>query len=335
MPKNLDSEIVSNFLNCLQNNYNKQCVDDFKLVLKENNLSYKEELTQLNKLFFLRKHLIDVNNSINVGDYYLCYAKTLENWREERPYLRKGVLGFNLRLFFFISLRLLPRLRIYYFLSSIFFSKNMRLISKAELIGRFIYSGFTIVFFEKINDNYFFLVKKITNSNTKKVSVGPLFKMKRVGKNGKLFSVFKLRTMHPYSEYMQNYMIENHGYSSTGKLNDDFRMTNWARIFRKYWLDEIPQILNLILGNMSLVGVRPVSEVYFQKIPIKHQNDRIRFKPGCIPPYLALGYNSDKENVLKAEMIYLKLKKKKPLKTDFVFLTKALYSIFFLNRRSS
>lgn len=335
MTGNLDNLIVSNFFQCLKNeNYNNY-IQTLKRYLKLKNLSFKEESVDLNKLFFLRNHLISINNSLLEGEYYFGHIKTLENWRDDRPKIRKGAYGFCLRLFYFVVLRVLPRLRFVYIFNSHFFSQNFRLISKAEIIGRFLYSGFDILIIEKINDRYFFLVKKITLSNTKSVSVGPIFKMKRVGKNGRLFNVFKLRTMHPYSEFMQQYMIENYGYSLTGKLNNDFRMTNWARIFRKYWLDELPQLFNLLVGNMSLVGVRPVTEVYFQKIPIKHQIDRIMFKPGCIPPYLALGYGSDKENVLKAEMIYLKLKKKKPLKTDFVFLMKALYSILFLKRRSN
>jgi len=332
---NLDKLFVSEFFQCFKNDNRINYLETLRLVLKENNLSYKEESINLNDLFYLRKYLIAINNSLLEGDYYLGHIKTLENWRDERPKKRKGVYGFSLRLFYFIFLRVLPRLRIVYIFSSHFFSQNLRLISKAEIIGRFIYSGFDILIIEKINDRYFFVVKKITLPNSKSVSVGPIFKMKRVGKNGRLFNVFKLRTMHPYSEFMQQYMIENHGYSQTGKLNNDFRMTNWARIFRKYWLDELPQLFNLLLGNMSLVGVRPVTQVYFQKIPFKHQKDRIMFKPGCIPPYLALGYGPDKENVLKAEMIYLKLKKKKPLKTDFVFLMKAIYSILFLRRRGN
>lgn len=334
MSTNLDNLILSEFNKCLQYNENEKFLEKLKFILKSNNLSFNQESHKLNTLFFLRRHLIQINNSMSEGEYYFGHIKTLENWRDERPYLRRLPFGFVLRLFFFFILRVLPRFSCVYKINSLFFSENFRLISRAEIIGRFFYSGFDIVIIEKVNDRYFFLVKKISQPNSKSVSVGPIFKMKRVGKNGNLFNVFKMRTMHPYSEFMQQFMIENYGFSQTGKLNNDFRMTNWARIFRKYWLDELPQLLNLFIGNMSLVGVRPVTQVYFQKIPLNHQKDRIKFKPGCIPPYLALNYGSDKESVLKAEMIYLKLKKKKPLKTDFVFLMKSLYSIIFLKRRS-
>ena len=90
---------------------------------------------------------------------------------------------------------------------------------------------------------------------------------KRVGKNGKSIHVYKLRTMHPYSEYIHQYMLNTHGFSSKGKIQNDFRMTRWAKIFRKYWLDEIPQLFNLLKGDMKIVGFRPVSESYFEILP--------------------------------------------------------------------
>jgi lipopolysaccharide/colanic/teichoic acid biosynthesis glycosyltransferase len=335
MQEFLDDKILSEYELMLKENNIEKYRQNLKKIFVTNQTAFIEEEIDLNTLFFLRKHLIDRSNSINIGDYYFGQLKTLENWRENRPYLKKSIFGFTLRLYYFFFLRVLPRLRLIYLTKSYFFSKNSRLISKAEIIGRFFYSGFDIVLIEKFNNNYFFVVKKISKPNIKSVSVGPIFKMKRIGKNGLLFNVYKIRTMHPYSEFMQGYMIKKFGYSNNGKLNNDFRMTNWARFFRKYWLDEIPQLINLFLGNMNLVGVRPVTEIYFQKIPGNHKQDRIKFKPGCIPPYLALDFNSDKESVLKAEMIYLKLKKKKPLKTDFVFFIKSIYSIVFLKRRSN
>jgi lipopolysaccharide/colanic/teichoic acid biosynthesis glycosyltransferase len=201
-------------------------------------------------------------------------------------------------------------------------------------MGRFIYSGFEITLFEKVYDSYFFVVKKVSEPKFTKVSTGIFFSMSRIGKNGKEFKIYKLRTMHPYSEFLQNYMIENFGYSSNGKLNNDFRMTNWARFFRKYWLDELPQIWNVIKGDMKLVGIRPVTLSYFNKIPLEHQKERVKFKPGCIPPYLALNLNSDKESVLMAERIYIKLIKRKPIIIDFVFFFNAFRNIIFFKRRS-
>jgi lipopolysaccharide/colanic/teichoic acid biosynthesis glycosyltransferase len=129
-------------------------------------------------------------------------------------------------------------------------------------------------------------------------------------------------------------MLSNHGFGSTGKIKDDFRMTKWAKIFRKYWLDELPQLLNLIKGDMKLVGLRPVSQSYFEILPSELQKIRKQFKPGCIPPYVSLDMKSTFEEVLKAEIKYMKSKKQKPFTTDFVYFFKAVFNVAFKNKRS-
>ena len=122
--------------------------------------------------------------------------------------------------------------------------------------------------------------------------------------------------------------------SSKGKINNDFRMTRWAKLFRKYWFDEIPQIINLFKGDMKVVGFRPVSESYFEILPLELKDMRSQFKPGCIPPYVSLNMKSTYEDVLEAEMIYMNQKKSKPFTTDFVYFFKAVFNIAFRKKRS-
>ena len=141
--------------------------------------------------------------------------------------------------------------------------------------------------------------------------------------------------MHPYSEFLQSYMINNFGYSDTGKPASDFRLTNWGRFFRKYWIDELPQIINILKGDLNIVGCRPVSEYYFDQMPLDLQKMRIKFKPGCIPPYLGLNRKSDLLSVYDCERQYLNEKLKNPIKTDIKFFFKAFYNIIFNNRRGS
>ncbi|WP_412734249.1 sugar transferase [Heyndrickxia coagulans] len=94
---------------------------------------------------------------------------------------------------------------------------------------------------------------------------GPLiFKQKRVGKNGELFYIYKFRSMIVdadkklkankllYQKYLKNnYKLEP---------NEDPRITKLGQFLRKTSLDEIPQLINVIKGNMSLVGPRPIVE---------------------------------------------------------------------------
>ena len=130
------------------------------------------------------------------------------------------------------------------------------------------FSGYEIISDEKIDGITFFKVKKITKpSNDTNYSYGPLFKMRRVGKNSKEIYVYKLRTMHPFSEYLHDYLLKLNGYANSGKPANDFRLTSWGRFLRKYWFDEVPQLINVLKGQMSLVGPRPVSFRYLQDSP--------------------------------------------------------------------
>ena len=236
----------------------------------------------------------------------------------------------------FAILRIAPKVwgvkKLYFFISG----GRGRLISKAEILGRLISCGFDIHSINSINGKHYFVARKTGHPLIKtNPSYGPMFKMDRVGKNGKIIGVYKLRTMHPYSEFLQEYMIKNHGYAENGKIKDDFRMSKWAKIVRKYWIDELPQLINLVKGDMKLVGVRPVSPVYFKEIPKELQELRLKYKPGCIPPYVAFNKSSKLESVLDAEKLYLEMKLKNPYTTDTILFFKALFNIIFRGKRSA
>ena len=185
------------------------------------------------------------------------------------------------------------------------------------------------------NNLYFISKKKRKEKILQKPSHGPFFAMNRVGKNKLIFKVHKIRTMHPYSEFLQSYMINKFGYAKTGKPASDFRLTSWGKFFRKYWIDELPQIINVLRGELSIVGCRPVSEFYFNQMPEDIKKLRVKFKPGCIPPYLGLNSTSDLNSVYECERLYLNEKLKNPIKTDIKYFFNALYNIIFKSRRGS
>ncbi len=141
--------------------------------------------------------------------------------------------------------------------------------------------------------------------------------------------------MHPYAEYLQDYILSLSGYSETGKPANDFRLTPWGGFFRRYWLDEIPQLINVLKGEMKLVGVRPISERYFKDIPADLQELRLKQKPGCIPPYVALNRKGSVETVLQAEREYLLEKEKHPYFTDTRYFFMAIFNIVFRRKRSA
>ncbi len=105
-------------------------------------------------------------------------------------------------------------------------------------------------------------------------SPGPIFfAHERVGKNGKRFKCLKFRTMYVNNEEILREYLKNHPeifdyYTKTGKIpGEDPRVTRIGRFLRKFSLDELPQIINVLKGDMSLVGPRPLvpTEVEFCK----------------------------------------------------------------------
>lgn len=92
---------------------------------------------------------------------------------------------------------------------------------------------------------------------------GPIYSHMRVGKQGQLFPCFKFRTMVENSDQiLEDYLAQNEfarlEWGESFKLKNDPRITNIGKFLRKTSLDELPQIINVILGQMSLVGPRPI-----------------------------------------------------------------------------
>jgi exopolysaccharide biosynthesis polyprenyl glycosylphosphotransferase len=101
-------------------------------------------------------------------------------------------------------------------------------------------------------------------------SKGPaLFRQERVGLNGRRFRMFKFRTMH----------TEAPAYAYSPKESDDLRITRVGRFLRRTSLDELPQILNVLLDHMSLVGPRPEMPFIVETYTERH-SQRLQVKPG-------------------------------------------------------
>ena len=91
-------------------------------------------------------------------------------------------------------------------------------------------------------------------------SKGPvLFKQPRIGLNGKVFHIYKFRSMREGADAELAELLERQGTAGTPlfKVEDDPRITRVGRILRKYSIDELPQLFNVLRGDMSLVGPRP------------------------------------------------------------------------------
>ena len=139
--------------------------------------------------------------------------------------------------------------------------------------------------------------------------------------------------MHPYSEYLQNYMLENYGSKNGDKINYDFRVSKTGSFFRKFWVDELPMLINLIKGDLKLVGVRPLSISKFKTYPKSAQEIRTKVKPGLVPPFYA-DLPESFEELVRSEINYTKSYLKQPILTDLKYFCKAMYNIFVVGARS-
>ena len=113
-------------------------------------------------------------------------------------------------------------------------------------------------------------------------SPGPVFfRQKRVGLHGTEFTVLKFRTMYLGAHDQQDEMLElNEQDGVLFKIRDDPRVTPIGRFLRRYSLDELPQIWNVLTGSMSLIGPRPPLQSEVDRYPVDLRRRRLLVKPG-------------------------------------------------------
>lgn len=289
---------------------------------------------KINNIRYLNKYFEIINLKLkDNGKFIGCFqSDSIRRAKIKNKYPK--VLSSFISVFDFLFNRILPKLPL---LKKLYFSitkGRIRILSRAETFGRLYSCGFEVVDHMVYNNLHYFKAQKKTNpSFDLNPTYGPLISLKRVGKNKELFKVYKLRTMHPYSEYLQEYVYNQNNLKEGGKFKDDFRISPIGRILRQFWIDEIPMLINVIKGDMKLVGVRPLSQHYFSLYNEELQNLRTEFKPGFIPPFYADNPKT-LEEIMESEKKYLLVYKKNPIKTDLNYLIKSLKNVVFAGMRS-
>lgn len=117
-------------------------------------------------------------------------------------------------------------------------------------------------------------------------SPGPIFfKQKRVGLNGTLFDMYKFRSMYHnvdemlHRQHITAYVSGKLDVQSGVKLKDDPRITRVGKFIRRFSIDELPQLFNVLRGEMSLVGPRPLPVYEVEQFDLWH-SERLKFLPG-------------------------------------------------------
>lgn len=144
---------------------------------------------------------------------------------------------------------------------------------------------------------------------------GPVFYVhKRIGKNGKEFNMYKFRTMcnnaqdmvkdkESMKRYFTDEQIEE--WKENFKIENDPRITKVGRFLRKTSLDEVPQVLNILKGDLSIIGPRPVIEEELEKYG-ENKEKFLSVTPGLTGYWAANGRSdTDYEKRMKMELYYV------------------------------
>ena len=321
-----EDSVLKNFINIdyptVEKPLSKKDLKNFsqsklKAILNHNNIK-NNEFIYLNienreiKCNILLNYFSDINKLLNnihsiipKGMHFTCYFQNLSQRKKE------------------------------YNLFSKFFKKSLlcnRAFSKAELLGRIIFTGFKIIDYHEYKD---FTYTKSVSTDKKNVSEYPHYglftKLLRIGQNRRPINVYKFRTMYPYSEFLHQYIYENCHLENGGNIKIDYRVTPLGKILRKLCLDELPIIINFFKGEIKLVGVRALSNRYFDLYPEDVKKMRIKFKPGLLPPFFADLPNSF-EGIVDSEKKYLLSYQKSPIITDVKYFLKSYYNIIFRSK---
>ena len=139
-------------------------------------------------------------------------------------------------------------------------------------------------------------------------SPGPaIFKQIRVGKNGRKFAIYKFRSMYMDAEERKRELMEKNEMNGLMfKIKDDPRITRTGRFIRKTSIDEFPQFLNVLKGDMSLVGTRPPTVDEFEQYE-EHHKRRLSLKPGITGMWQVSGRSDiqDFEDVVRMDLEYI------------------------------
>ena len=149
----------------------------------------------------------------------------------------------------------------------------------------------------------------------KVTSKGPVFFIQeRVGKDGKIFKMIKFRTMFVAQES-----------SSTISIKGDIRVTKIGVFLRRYKLDELPELINVLLGHMSLVGPRPDVTGYADKL-VGEDRNILKLRPGITSP-ASLKYSNEEE-------ILVKQKNPKAYNDEVIYPDKVRINLEYYNNQS-
>lgn len=136
---------------------------------------------------------------------------------------------------------------------------------------------------------------------------GPIFyTQERIGKDGKPFRIYKFRSMCQNADDKKKELTEqNEVNGAMFKMSNDPRVTRVGCFIRRHSIDELPQLINVLLGNMTVVGPRPPLPEEVDQYS-QHDKERLKVKPGCTGLWQVSGRNSlDFDEMVELDIDYI------------------------------
>jgi lipopolysaccharide/colanic/teichoic acid biosynthesis glycosyltransferase len=302
--------------------------------------------TRLNDVHRLNQFMQYCAEHLQMGGYfiirYMPYQTSMERLKAQYP----RPFFWIIFIIYFIWYRAIPKIpwldRLYFsplfsWLDTIHISlvkKRNRALSKAEVWGRLSFWGMDIVSKSEGDGELYILSQRVSLPIQNRIpSYYCIASLEKVGLEGQIIRTHKIRTMYPFSEFIQKRVYEDQGLSSTGKFANDFRLTEYGRFFRKYWLDELPQIYDWLRGEIKLVGIRATSQHFLSLYSKEFYNLYIQIKPGFISPIFDENTNGF-DQIVEIEYTYLMSYQAHPIRTDIRYFFKTFTDIVFRGVRS-
>jgi len=303
----------------------------------------KKSVNSLKRLNIFMKEL---PNDILMGGFFVSRYSPMDEQLESIRSNNKGLALWWAYGSHFVWFRMLPKIPN---LEKVYFSKYLswldtvayrltrdkrRVLARAEMWGRLYYWGFEVLGERRIGNDYWVVSRRFRQPVTdRKPSFYLVVRLTKVGLGGQRMHLHKLRSMYPFSEFLQEKIYKDHGLSNTGKFKNDFRLTDYGGFIRRFWLDEIPQIFDFLRGDIKLVGMRATSPQFLSLYPQEFYDLYIQTKPGLIPPIFDSNTNGF-DDIVRVELEYLRDYQKHPLTTDVKYFFKTLHDIFIRGVRS-
>jgi lipopolysaccharide/colanic/teichoic acid biosynthesis glycosyltransferase len=302
---------------------------------------------RLNRVNRLNNYLKFCAARVTMGGYTVVSYLPLEDVLAQMRARYAGLLYPLAYLGHFIRYRALPKVpwldRLYFLPQLAWFDKMVRtagggrkrVLSKSEVWGRLAFYGMEVLYESEAAGERYVIAQRVAQpvANTKP-SYYAVVALEKVGLDGKVMRVHKVRSMYPFSEFLQKKVFQSHGLSNTGKFKNDFRVTDYGPIIRRSWIDEIPGIFDWLHGELKLVGMRATSPHFLSLYPKDVYDLYTQVKPGLVPPIFdkkTTGFNQ----IVEIERTYLTKYVEAPVRTDILYFWYTFRDIFIRKVRSS